>query len=252
MSNRVKVPSVIYYEPYNAEFNIEESIIMEFIPGIEGRKLTNDDLLNQKQIPIFRNNLLSVLKLLSQATHPEGFGSLKGPFYKQWWDYYGQKVAGIHRGIEIQLEKDQCTLSEKVIAVAERSIGLGSKVFATHRPQPTLIHGDFCPGNILVNPQSLEVIGVIDPIHSEWGDHELDSIHLIKSNGHLYKLYEGFREDYCQTHTLSVDDDGLRLRYWYYNFWAWLSYYVLIDLDDGPWYNHCAKTLNTELNRHFD
>ena len=247
----ITVPAVLHYEKYDIDRGIEEALVMDCIPGTSGSTFLKQNELNEDQVSILRENVISVMSRFHRVTHSKGFGALEGPFQRHWWDHYRQRVAEVHSFLHDLRARDRLGVSEKVLDVADRAFDLGPQIFASHRPVSSLMHGDFCLGNIIIDPNTLNINGVIDPLQVEWGDRELDSIHLTKSNGHVYRLYEGFKEQYCREQAISVDDPGLRLRYWYYSFWAWLSYFVVINLDGEGWYDVCAERLNNELDRHF-
>ena len=56
-----------------------------------------------------------------------------------------------------------------------------------------LIHGDYWPANILIDPKSLLPQAVIDPYNSMWADREYELFALNNVMGSCFRLYENYK-----------------------------------------------------------
>lgn len=247
--NHIPVPEVHYYQPYDAATSQSEMLLMDYIKGLDGRRVPAQKPLDAEAVVRFGQAIVAPLLTLHTVEQRQGFGPIGGAIYTTWWDYYRQRVETIHAFLYTPIALQEPLLSSIIRPVATRAFAAGSTIFAHHCPRPTLLHGDYALGNLIVNPDTLTVVGVLDPhpVGVEWGDRELDTVHLTKSSGHLYRLYEAYLEGYqCAVPSLQ-QDAMLRLRYLYYMFWTWLAYYALIGLDAYPWYTTCAQRLAMAL-----
>ena len=241
------IPSVLYYEPFDFDHGREEALVMDTMPGIDARQLLTTRPLDSDDCITFRERMLAPLRHMHAIHNPAGFGPLGGPYYAIWWEYYQQGLLAINAFLHSSITIKEQIILPRVIAVAERALECGPRIFANHHPQPSLLHGDYCLGNVLVDPTSLHITGVIDPLQVDWGDLELDIVNLTKGHGDHYRLYDCYLAQYRTEGIIDPQDPYIRLRFLYYMFWMWLSYYATIALDDRGWYSCCAEWLDTEL-----
>jgi aminoglycoside phosphotransferase (APT) family kinase protein len=190
---------------------------------------------------LLQRQAVDLLLQLHTTQHPEGYGSFDGPFYLRWWDYYGQRVHDTSQAIN-RSEEARLYLGQEVLALMERTISYGEQVLDTSQARPVLLHGDFCFGNLLFDPQTWHISGLIDPLDAEWGARELDLVNVI--NGHVkhFELLNRYRE--------AIDlGPYFPARYWFYQVWKWLSYYVRVGTRCREWVLRCGRELEKVMNR---
>ena len=66
-------------------------------------------------------------------------------------------------------------------------------IFGEEIRQAVLIHGDYWPANILIDPKSLLPQAVIDPYNSMWADREYELFALNNVMGSCFRLYENYK-----------------------------------------------------------
>lgn len=226
----VPVPQV--YALHIAPDTSYEVLIMEHLPGIEGRQLGE---LDEKAREKVARHMIEVQRTLHAVRSPNGFGRFDGPYYETWWGYYGQRVRAINQLIQHPFSPAE-ELPSLVREVAQHALDRVEDILSHRQGEAVLIHSDYCLGNLLFHPSTYQVTGLIDPLDAEWADYELDLVHLTKSHGNRYHLLETYQR------MISLDQD-FELRYWFYMFWTWLYYYALIGLYDAQWYPICATQL---------
>jgi len=213
-------------------------MVMQRMTGVEGRRLGSLDDTQRDRVG---DAMIDALIGLQSHVHAEGYGDLNGPPVS-WPEFYEMRVDAIYRELKGRQGADN-TLPDGVIPVMDRARAAVPDILRDRDPGAVLVHGDFCLGNLLFNPESFEIEGLIDPLDSCWGDPEFDLVHLTKSNGHLFRLVERYRER-------RPSDDGFDLRYWTYMFWTWLSYNASINLREDVWYARCAERLTAQMDRY--
>jgi aminoglycoside phosphotransferase (APT) family kinase protein len=215
-----------------------EALVLDYLPGVEGRRLGN---LAPSQRAVVGRSVIDTLCALHEHEHPGGCGELDGPWYERWVDYYRPWIEDVLAELQGRAGSPESP-DPLVLQVGERALACIEEVFTGCDAPAVLIHGDFCLGNLLFDPDTLQVTGLIDPLDSAWGDAERDLVHLAKSDGHRY----GFLEEYQRRFP---PDDRFELRYWFTMFWTWVSYDAAIGLRNDAWYRSCAQRLRAELDR---
>jgi fructosamine-3-kinase len=131
-------------------------------------------------------------------------------------------------------------LGSQVLALMERTLHFGEQILRTSPGRPVLLHGDFCFGNLLFDPHTWQITGLIDPLDAEWGDRELDLVNLI--NGHVlhFELLKRYRE------AMELGP-CFPLRYWFYQVWKWLFYYVRVHAPCREWVLRCGRELEKAM-----
>jgi aminoglycoside phosphotransferase (APT) family kinase protein len=238
----VPVPEVYHCEPAN-DASPGDALVLEYLPDVTGKAIGEPARLDDETRGTVREAVVEVLLALRSVRSERGNGQLDGPFHGRWWDAYAPRLRAVHAF----LQRDRVRgagLDPFVTAVADRSLRLGERVLCDRLDAATLMHGDLCLGNILFDPRTLRITGVIDLLDTAWVDPELDLVHLTKSGGHHFRFVEAYAEA-CGA------DERLRLRCWFHTFWTWLSYYARIDLRAMDWYVTCAKRLARLLDEWF-
>ena len=159
--------------------------------------------------------------------NPAGFGPLDGPYHGRWVDYYQERVVAYHAEI-CRETSPELALSDYVRGVADRSLARAEEILGNAHREAVLVHSDYHLANLLMNPKTFRLTGVIDPLDAEWADSELDLIHWEwpawpwGDKHHLLALYQ-------QRVPLP---EGFPLRCAFYQFW-----YAMQNLARLPWHH---------------
>jgi aminoglycoside phosphotransferase (APT) family kinase protein len=235
----VPVPQIYYYQPDTA--NVCEALMMEYIPGVPGKSLRDPAPPIRQRIT---RDIIETLLALHEVQHPGGYGNLNdSSFYAYWWDFYGQRVRAVHAYLQRPLPGDT-PIDTAILRMADRSLSAGERIFAECQNNAVLVHGDFCLNNLLFDPTTSRIVGLIDPLDLHWGERELDLVNLTKSRGDRFQLLE--------TYSQSVDlGEQFPLRYWFYQFWSWLYYYALIHVLATEWLLFCVQKLEEAMKKYL-
>jgi len=223
---------------YLEDPELGEALVMEWLSG---QSCPQPEQFPRGVRALLQRHAVDLLLKLHAIEHQEGYGSFDGPFYPRWWDYYGQRVRATSQAINYSQEA-RLYLGPEILALMDYSLTYGEQVLATSQNRPALLHGDFCFGNLLFDPQTWRISGLIDPLDAEWGDRELDLVNVI--NGHVkhFELLNRYRE--------AVDPGPyFPARYWFYQVWKWLFYYVRVGTRCREWVLRCGRELEKAVDR---
>jgi fructosamine-3-kinase len=185
---------------------------------------------------------VELLLTLHGVAHPAGYGSFAGPFHATWWDAYGPRLRAT-RGAILASAESRAYLGSAVLALIERTLAHAERILATTPDaRPVLLHGDVCFGNLLVDPVSWRICGLLDPLDAEWGERELDLVNVI--NGHVrhFEVLNGYRAAVAL-------GPCFPLRYWFYQVWKWLFYHVRVGAPCRAWVLRCGRELEKAMER---
>ena len=231
------IPHVYAYLP---ETELGEAVVMEWLPG---KSCPQPELFPYALCTSLQQQAVDILLSLHAVKHPQGYGSFDGPFYQHWWDYYGQRIRSTHQAITS--DEEACAyFGSHILALMDRSLEYGERILDTHMGQPVLLHGDFCFGNLLFDIQTWHISGLLDPMDAEWGERELDLVNVI--NGHVkhFELLNRYRD-------IVHFDSCFPMRYWFYQIWKWLSYYVRVRVKCREWVLRCGHELQKGIDAYF-
>ncbi|GHO59072.1 hypothetical protein KSB_75470 [Ktedonobacter robiniae] len=231
------VPQVYACLPETESYS---ALVMEWLPG---QTCPRPERLPHVLRRSLQRQAVDLLLEVHTISHPEGYGSFDGPFYRSWWDYYSQQIQDTYQAIT-NSDKACSYLGSQVLALMDRTIEHGEQILGTSQGQPVLLHGDFCFGNLLFNPHTWSISGLIDPMDAEWGERELDLVNLINGHIHHFELVNRYRE---------AMDLGpcFPLRYWFYQVWKWLFYYVRVQVACREWVLRCGRELEKAMERYL-
>jgi aminoglycoside phosphotransferase (APT) family kinase protein len=208
----VKVPQV-YGLHLQSELVPCEALSMEFIPGVDASQITfPDEASKTRFVDLVVENLLA----WHAVQHPQGFGELEGPFYTTWTQFFRRKVADYYARVHREGAKE--VVSEYVMGVIDRSFENLDRILQGANGRPALVHSDYNAWNMMVDPQTCELTGIIDPIDAGWSDSEIDLFHLPNCRPDL-----GLLERYLQEVEV---DAGFWMRFKFYRFWDDVKHYV--------------------------
>jgi fructosamine-3-kinase len=213
------VPEVYFYHTPTDDLR-QEACVMEYVPGIPASNLQPPPQDVQERLA---NETIEHLLRWHAVRNPRGYGSLDGPFHSRWIDYYLPRVLET-RGKMGSEDGSSGKPSELAIQVADRSIDAAEKVLGHIRDNAVLNHGDIWMPNVLVDPETVRVLAIIDPVEADWSEAEMDLIPMYWPWGdgdYLMKVYRQHVEL----------DEGFDLRFAFYHFWwtmracTWLGWH---------------------------
>lgn len=212
-----RVATVLHYHTATKELPFE-ALILDYIPGLPGTQVVPGD---DEQANALANNIIQILLCWHSVNNPDGYGKLDGPYYPRWLDYYGQRIEVYHAHIH----NEDCEIHPIVIEAADKSFNRIEEILGYIEGEAVLIHSDFWLGNIIVDPETSLVKGVIDPLDAEWAEREIDLI--------LLNWPWGERDYLLNLYLQKVNlRPGFPLRYAFYLFW-----YAIQNLVRLGWYD---------------
>ncbi|MBN1876910.1 MAG: phosphotransferase [Anaerolineae bacterium] len=225
----VNVPEVYALYPHSPTFPCE-ALVMEYIPGINASKITFPDACTQAH---FVNTVIENLLAWHSVSHPGGFGDLEGPFYASWHTCFVARIADYHALIH---QEPYCTkISDHVLNMIDRSFEQAEEIFYDVGRQPVLVHSDYNAWNMMVDPTTCTLTGIIDPIDAGWNDYEIDLFHLPNCRPEL-----GLLERYLQE---IEADDRFWMRFKFYRFWDDVKHYVRMGWYDDNRFRTYGRAL---------
>jgi len=207
----VRVPEVYALHPGSASFPCE-ALTMEYVPGIKASEVAFPDEQSKAR---FVDQVIEALRAWHALHHPAGFGELDGPFYGTWLGSFRQRIARYHAHVHGPAHR--AVISEPVMHTIDRSFEAMDAILAGASARSSLVHSDYNAWNMMVDPETYALSGVIDPIDAGWSDPEIDLFHLANCRPDL-----GLLERYLE----GVDvDAAFWLRYRFYRFWDDVKHY---------------------------
>ena len=207
----VRVPQVYALHLGSPSFPCE-AITMEYIPGIKASHAAFPDT---RSAACFTAQAVDTLRTWHAVHHPDGFGELEGPFHRTWLDSFWERIARYHAHVHGPAHR--AVISGPVMHTIDRSFEAIDAILAGASPRSSLVHSDYNAWNMIVDPETYALSGVIDPIDAGWSDPEIDLFHLANCRPEL-----GMLERYLE----GVDADAFFwLRYRFYRFWDDVKHY---------------------------
>jgi fructosamine-3-kinase len=226
----VKVPQV-YALHTSSDLFPGEALLMEHLPGL----IVGDEteFPNAKAQTNFVESVVANLLAWHDCTHPHGFGPPNGPFHDTWPSYFGQRISRYHQ--QLQQEKHGAVVSEYVLRMAVQSYEAFADIFEKAQQRPSLIHGDYNIFNMLVDPTTFQLTGILDPLDAGWGNYEIDLFHLANGRPEL-----GLLKHYLKQRPAT---ESFWLRYHFYWFWDDVKHYLRMGYYDEKQFRHNARLL---------
>lgn len=213
-----------------------EMLLMETIPGADAGKVDFPDASTQAQ---FVEKAIENLLTWHSVHNPEGFGPLGGPFVPRWVDALSQKLTVYHK--QIHQEKQKAVVSDYVMRIIDRSFEALPAIFGHINGPASLVHSDYNIWNMMVDPETFQLTGIIDPIDAGWAHYEIDLFHL--KNG---RSDSGLLERYLNT----VDvDEQFWMRFNFYWFWDDIKHYLRMGWYEEGRFRGFAQTLAREMDK---
>ncbi len=212
----VRVPEIIAELPKsaNGRFDI---LLMEYLPGVNAGGIKIRDAARRER---FADQVVDNLLAIHAVTGPEGFGDyVTEEFSSSWEAYYHSLIAPMHRALT------RSKISRKIANLADELYDRFAQFFTNPVRESCLIHGDYNLWNLMADPLTEQLTGMIDPFGSCFADRELELFQLENSNGSYYHLLE----NYAKKAPLS---DSFEAKKYYYRFWDDVKHYLNVGYCD--------------------
>lgn len=182
--SEIKTPRVFFCEEYAGL----GCIGMEFIEGVCAYKNPRVYLHGRKRREAFASSVAEWVHAL-QSVKNGRFGPLSSPQALRWTDIYRPRADRIMAGARSSSDRRIIRL----LPLMEELYAAFGAIFARPPEEATLVHGDLCPMNMLVDPATLELKAFIDPLDTAWADGEYELFQLFCQSGEYFRLYETYK-----------------------------------------------------------
>lgn len=163
-------------------------LIMEYISG-KGVVLKNLRFKfgKRKLADEITDNLIKI-----HNVHNDKFGPVNNAVYATWSDYYSEFAKEIYEFT--RKCKEEGKVPSLVFEAVEKSYKNLSSIIEDNGAKPSLIHGDYWVPNLLVDTETMELKGVVDPFNIMWTEPEYELFALTVGYGKNLKLYENYKK----------------------------------------------------------
>lgn len=179
-----KVPE-IYSESLKAENGVCDIMLMEYINGVNGSQIKN---ISAREKSILAEEITNNLIAIHSVKNPDGFGEIDGEVFSASWNEYYKMT--VQNRVNILHKKAGFFFPKKIVRAADMLLENFDKVFTDEINDACLIHGDYNMWNLMVNPDTNRLSGMIDPMGCSFSDRELDLFQLENANGKDFGLLE--------------------------------------------------------------
>ncbi len=179
----------------------------------------------------------NIIKL--QSVKGEKYGDLLSPEFDDWHDYYKPFVKMVKREADV-LQKEGY-ITKHILDYVNKAYENYDVIFDEPVSKPTIIHGDYWAGNLIVN-KDFELIGVLDPFNSIWGDSEYELFALnAVHNGKIPIL-----EAYMSKQSVS---EKFMLKNYFYLLFSETFWVTKLHHDNIAYLNEIIDKLDTEIKK---
>ncbi|EKQ57405.1 MULTISPECIES: aminoglycoside phosphotransferase family protein [unclassified Clostridium] len=183
----IPVPKVLYYDKSNEIIECE-FLFMEFVDGISLNEIRNK--LTEKQFESISSDLVKIVRKINEI-EGEYFGSIsqENKRFSTWFEAFFYMIKELledaeDAGISFPFENN------KLYKIIKKHSDALNKV-----TKPLLIHKDLWEGNIIIDPRTIKIVGVLDCERAIFGDPLLEPIcGYFWDNKNLMNAFVG-RED---------------------------------------------------------
>lgn len=161
-------------------------MIMEHFSGVSASNLKKIAKAKQILPDMIVDNLIKI-----HTVHNDKFGYPDNAVYDTWYDFYSEFANEIYTFAKESYENGK--LNKKVFSAVELSYENLDKILCDAMGRPTLIHGDYWQPNFIVDPDTFELIGIIDPFNIMWAEPEYELFTLTVGGSKKLKLYKKYK-----------------------------------------------------------
>lgn len=182
---KTKMPEVLFLHEDN------ETALMG-MTFLEGKNVLNPLFVfkSKEKKNKFANDVVDTMLEWHSVT-AEKFGNMENPIYDSWRDFYiTEKQKPFLEGLSKLADSGK--FSKKTLAFLKEATEIYNNL-PDESGKPVLIHGDLNIMNIMAEPKSLELIGIIDPSGSIYTDREYDLFQLRNMWGDAFGLYDTYK-----------------------------------------------------------
>lgn len=216
----VSVPEV-YSVSYKKDNDCFDVMFMEFINGVNAGAIKITD---EKEKMAFSNQVVENILAIHEVSNPDGFGSYVDHEYcLNWESLYKLNITKLYNSLHTH---KPLIFSKKSFALMDTLYENFDKVFTDPVKENHLIHGDYNLWNLIADPKTNKLIGLIDPFGSCFADRELELFQLTNANGEDYRLLE----NYASHISLS---SNFELKNAYYFFWDDIKHMINMGYCDN-------------------
>lgn len=217
-----RVPEIVaeFPENSNGHFDI---LLMERLPGVNAGSFKIRETAHREQ---FADEVIENLLAIHEITNTNGFGDYTtSEFSPCWEDYYHSLIEPMHSALM------NSKMNRRVADLADELYDLFPRFFDSPVRESHLIHGDYNLWNLMMNPETGHLSGMIDPFGSCFADRELELFQLENSYGEDYHLLER----YANAIQLS---ENFEAKKYYYRFWDDVKHYLNVGYCDKKAFHH--------------
>lgn len=227
----VAVPGV-YGCLFGDENSGDDIFFMEYMPGVPLRHLPIDNKADREKVA---DAVTDAHIAIHNAINPRGFGELeRGTFSQNWEGFFRGRIDGYYRRLPAAKEGP---LSDKARSLIDEAYYSFDEVFSKPVGEARLIHGDFKMKNVLIDPKTLKLTAILDPMNCCYGDRESDLFTYTPPHRDAQFV---FLESYASKITLS---DKFLLKNQYYFLWNEIKHLVLM----GYCFNDIFETIGQNI-----
>ena len=209
----VSVPEIysVSHKKDNGYFDV---MFMEYINGVNAAAVKITD---EKEKMAFSNQVIENVLAIHEVSNPNGFGSyIDHDYCLNWESLYKLNITKLYNSLHTH---KPLIFSKKSFELMEALYESFDEVFTDTVKENHLIHGDYNLWNLIADPKTNKLIGMIDPFGSCFADRELELFQLTNANGEEYRLLE----NYASHNSLS---SNFEVKNAYYFFWDDIKHMV--------------------------
>lgn len=184
-----KLPHLYHYGKAENGYAV---MIMEYFNGVSASELKHIRKAKKILPDMVIDNLLKI-----QSVHNDKYGPVNNAIYDTWYDYYSEFAK------EIYDYAYQLHCSERIEKTVFRAVELSYEklklILGDCQGKPTLIHGDYWQPNFIIDENTYELIGIIDPFNVIWAEPEYELFQLTTGGSQKLKLYDKYKSKVTTT-----------------------------------------------------
>lgn len=196
------------------EEGLYEALVMEKLAGINGGSLRLARRRKKDRMRLTAS-LIDALVALHEAP-VEGFGEIGGETYADWEACYRARLDDVRA----KLERSNRPVPPEIREQMEEAYRNLSRVLCEPVKRPSIVHGDLNLWNVLADPDTMRITGVIDPFGCCRADRELELFQLEHATGKRFALLPEYRKRVPLSTYFDIKKD-------YYHFWDDIKHLAL-------------------------
>ena len=196
------------------EEGLYETLVMEKLEGINGGSMRLARRRKKDRMRLAAS-LIDALAALHDAP-VEGFGEIGGETHADWEDCYRARLDDIRAKLACSNRSVPPEIQEQMEAAYQNL----SRVLCEPVKRPSIIHGDLNLWNVLADPDTMRITGVIDPFDCCRADRELELFQLEHATGKRFALLTEYRKRVPLSTYFDIKKD-------YYHFWDDIKHLAL-------------------------